>query len=38
MKKGINHLVIEIIGKDARSAGYSNGYLVGVDGFQIINQ
>lgn len=38
MKKGINQLVIEIIGKDARSAGYSNGYLVGVDGFQINKQ
>ena len=38
MKKGINELVIEIIGKDARSAGYSNGYLVGVDGFLIDKQ
>ncbi len=38
MKKGINQLVIEIIGKDARSAGYSNGYLVGVDGFLISKQ
>ena len=38
MKKGANQLVIEIIGKDARSAGYSNGFLVGVDGFQIIKQ
>ena len=38
MQKGINQLVIEIIGKDARSAGYSSGYLVGVDGFQIIKQ
>jgi hypothetical protein len=36
LKKGANDLVIEIIGKDARSAGYSNGYLVGIDGFQLL--
>lgn len=30
---GANELVVEIIGKDVRSAGYSDGYLVGIDGF-----
>jgi|SRR5215204_5156449 len=33
LKKGINNLEIELIGKDARSAGYGEGYLVGIDGF-----
>lgn len=33
LKKGVNELVLELIGKDVRSAGYSGGYLVGVDGF-----
>lgn len=35
LKKGTNELTIEIIGKDARSAGYSDGYLVGIDGFYL---
>ena len=35
LKKGPNNLTIEIIGKEARSAGYSNGYLVGIDGFYL---
>ncbi|PWD98536.1 sulfatase family protein [Marinilabilia rubra] len=35
LKKGINKLVIELIGKDSRSAGYSDGYLVGIDGFTL---
>jgi hypothetical protein len=35
MRKGVNQLTIEIVGKEARSAGYSNGYLVGIDGFQL---
>jgi hypothetical protein len=35
LKRGVNNLVIELIGKEARSAGYSNGYLVGIDGFQL---
>jgi hypothetical protein len=30
---GTNEIVVELIGKDARSSGYSEGYLVGVDGF-----
>jgi len=33
MKEGVNELVLELIGKDVRSAGYSGGYLVGIDGF-----
>ncbi|MGD8414023.1 MAG: DUF2961 domain-containing protein [Candidatus Latescibacterota bacterium] len=33
LEAGPNELAIEIVGKDARSAGYSNGYLVGIDGF-----
>jgi hypothetical protein len=36
LKKGVNNVVIELIGKDARSAGFSDGYLVGVDGFHLI--
>ena len=27
--------VLEIIGKDARSEGFSDGYLVGIDGFML---
>lgn len=30
---GTNEVVVELLGKDTRSAGYSDGYLVGVDGF-----
>ena len=33
MKKGRNEIVLELVGKDYRAAGYSNGYLVGIDGF-----
>jgi hypothetical protein len=32
-RAGINQLVVEIVGKDPRAQGYSNGYLVGIDGF-----
>ncbi|WP_207491656.1 DUF2961 domain-containing protein [Aridibaculum aurantiacum] len=38
LQKGTNQVVIEIIGKDARSAGYSDGYLVGIDGFHLEKQ
>ncbi len=34
-KKGENNITIEIVGKDTRSAGYSEGYLVGIDGFLV---
>ena len=34
-RSGLNELVIEIVGKDARAQGYSNGYLVGIDGFAV---
>ncbi|HZD04452.1 MAG TPA: glycoside hydrolase family 172 protein, partial [Longimicrobiales bacterium] len=30
---GANDIAVDLLGKDARSAGYGNGYLVGVDGF-----
>jgi hypothetical protein len=33
LRAGTNQLVVELIGKDARSAGYGDGYLVGIDGF-----
>jgi hypothetical protein len=33
LRAGSNELVIELVGKDSRSAGYSDGYLVGIDGF-----
>ena len=33
LRAGDNPIVVEIVGKDARSAGYSGGYLVGIDGF-----
>jgi hypothetical protein len=32
---GRNTLVVELTGKDARSQGYSDGYLVGIDGFML---
>jgi hypothetical protein len=35
LRAGVNALVLEIVGKDARSEGYSGGYLVGIDGFQL---
>jgi hypothetical protein len=31
-------VVLELIGKDAPSAGYSDGYLVGVDGFLLVRE
>lgn len=33
LEEGTIKLEIELVGKDIRSAGYSNGYLVGIDGF-----
>lgn len=33
LRAGANELVVELLGKDSRSAGYSDGYLVGIDGF-----
>lgn len=33
LRKGANELVVELVGKDERSEGYANGYLVGIDGF-----
>jgi hypothetical protein len=35
LRAGVNTIVLEIVGKDARSSGYSDGYLVGVDGFVV---
>lgn len=35
LKSGTNELTVELLGKDARSAGYSDGYLVGIDGFAL---
>jgi hypothetical protein len=35
LRAGVNDLVLEIVGKDARAQGYSGGYLVGIDGFQL---
>ena len=31
LQAGVNRLVVEIVGKDPRSQGYSEGYLVGID-------
>lgn len=33
LRAGENQLVVELVGKDVRSAGYGDGYLVGIDGF-----
>ncbi len=33
MKAGANELTLELLGKDERAAGYSDGHLVGIDGF-----
>jgi hypothetical protein len=33
LRAGANTLVLEIVGKDPRSQGWSEGYLVGIDGF-----
>lgn len=38
LRAGSNTLTVEIVGKDARSRGYSDGYLVGIDGFVIRRQ
>jgi hypothetical protein len=38
LKKGANEMVIEVIGKDFRSAGFGDGYLVGIDGFLLIKK
>ena len=38
LKKGTHQLTIELIGKESRSDGYSNGYLVGIDGFQLLKE
>lgn len=35
LRAGSNTLTVEIVGKDTRSQGYSDGYLVGIDGFVI---
>ncbi|MFN2566489.1 MAG: DUF2961 domain-containing protein [Gemmatimonadaceae bacterium] len=35
LRAGANDVVLEIVGKDPRSRGYSEGYLVGIDGFAI---
>jgi hypothetical protein len=33
LRAGANEVVLDIVGKDPRSRGYSEGYLVGIDGF-----
>jgi hypothetical protein len=33
LRAGANELVVEIVGKDPRAQGFSEGYLVGIDGF-----
>lgn len=33
LRAGVNEVVVELVGKDIRAAGYSDGYLVGIDGF-----
>jgi hypothetical protein len=35
LRAGRNEVVVEIAGKDARAAGYSDGFLVGIDGFVV---
>ena len=35
LRAGVNTVEVEIVGKDARAQGYSNGYLVGLDGFLV---
>jgi hypothetical protein len=35
LRAGQNTVTLEIVGKDARAQGYSDGYLVGIDGFVI---
>ncbi len=31
----VNTAELEIVGRDGRAQGYSNGYLLGIDGFVI---
>ena len=33
LRAGVNQLEVELVGKDVRAGGYSDGYLVGIDGF-----
>jgi hypothetical protein len=33
LRAGANEITLELVGKDPRAGGYSNGYLVGIDGF-----
>ena len=33
LKAGMNELTVELVGKDVRAGGHSDGYLVGIDGF-----
>jgi hypothetical protein len=33
LRAGANTIVVDIVGKDPRAQGYSEGYLVGIDGF-----
>ena len=35
LRAGPNEVVVELLGKDGRSAGYGDGLLVGVDGFTL---
>jgi arylsulfatase A len=35
LKRGPNPVTIELVGKDVRAAGFSDGYLVGIDGFSL---
>jgi len=35
LRAGGNALVVEIVGKDPRAHGYSDGYLVGIDAFEL---
>ena len=37
LNSGTNQLVVKLLGKDSRSAGFSDGYLVGIDGFYLRN-
>jgi hypothetical protein len=36
LRAGENELVVELVGRDARSGGWSEGYLVGIDGFVLL--
>ena len=38
LRAGANTLVLEIVGKEPESQGYSDGYLVGIDGFFLRRQ